>query len=87
MKFWSATAFMESRELVQVSRLLDEYGDHGWMVSGVTRCLFAWHFAVKLAFRLIAYALAPSAQKNDRYALVLRAWYQVRYSLFPDVVN
>lgn len=33
MKFWSATAFMESRELVQVSRLLDEYGYHGLMVS------------------------------------------------------
>lgn len=58
---------------------------HGWMASGLTRSLFAWHFAVKLVFRLIAYALAPSAEKNDRYAGVLRAWYQVRYSLFPVV--
>ena len=33
MKFWCATAFMSTRELVHVSSLLDEAGYHGLMVS------------------------------------------------------
>ncbi|MCU1400290.1 MAG: rutA 1 [Acidimicrobiales bacterium] len=33
MKFWCATAFMNTTELVQVSRLLDRAGYHGLMVS------------------------------------------------------
>lgn len=33
MKFWCATAFMETRELIAVSTMLDEYGYHGLMVS------------------------------------------------------
>ncbi|MBM3638182.1 MAG: TIGR03619 family F420-dependent LLM class oxidoreductase [Actinobacteria bacterium] len=33
MKFWSATAFMDARQLITVSRLLDEAGYHGIMVS------------------------------------------------------
>lgn len=33
MKFWTPTAFMESRELLEVAKLLDEYGYWGLMVS------------------------------------------------------
>ena len=33
MKFWSATAFMQSHELVDVARALDEAGYHGAMIS------------------------------------------------------
>lgn len=33
MKFWCATAFMDSQELISVSRMLDTCGYHGLMVS------------------------------------------------------
>ena len=33
MKFWCATAFMSTRELVHIATLLDEAGYHGLMVS------------------------------------------------------
>jgi probable F420-dependent oxidoreductase len=33
MRFWVATAFMDTRQLVAVSRLLDDAGYHGLMVS------------------------------------------------------
>lgn len=33
MKFWCATAFMDTRQLVKVSTMLDEAGYHGLMVS------------------------------------------------------
>lgn len=33
MKFWCATAFMQTPELVPIARLLDEAGYHGLMVS------------------------------------------------------
>lgn len=33
MKFWCATAFMNTAELVHVARLLDEAGYHGLMIS------------------------------------------------------
>ena len=33
MKFWCATAFMDTRELIAVSKMLDECGYHGLMVS------------------------------------------------------
>ena len=33
MKFWCATAFMNTTELVHVAKLLDRAGYHGLMVS------------------------------------------------------
>ncbi len=33
MKFWCATAFMNTRELVHISHLLDQAGYHGLMIS------------------------------------------------------
>jgi probable F420-dependent oxidoreductase len=33
MKFWCATAFMDTRELIAVSQMLDSCGYHGMMVS------------------------------------------------------
>ena len=33
MKFWCATAFMQSKELVHIAQLLDEAGYHGLMIS------------------------------------------------------
>jgi len=33
MKFWCATAFMNTTELVHIARLLDEAGYHGLMIS------------------------------------------------------
>ena len=33
MKFWCATAFMKTKQLVHIAQLLDEAGYHGLMVS------------------------------------------------------
>ena len=60
---------------------------YGLFLSLLTRLLYAWHFGVKLFARWIFFLAASPRAKEGRREQMLRAWYAVRYSLFPSTQN
>lgn len=56
---------------------------HNRTYAFVTRLLFAWHYAVKLAIRVVRWLPATAPTRLLRSGEVRQAWYHVRYSLWP----
>jgi GT2 family glycosyltransferase len=54
---------------------------HGGFYSTVVRALFAWHYAVKLMFRIAMWAVAAGAKKPFWREGVFDAWHFVLYNL------
>lgn len=54
---------------------------HGNLYAIVVRCMYAWHYLMKMTIRSFYFVFAPKKDRKEALILLKNTWYTFRYSI------